>query len=146
MISLLHQHVRATQYVEFIIRLNSKDWDGISTCIILRQIQLRLGFPNCILSLHPSILLPITSISSFSFKLLQAMKDQLFNFITPEPSSSWNIPLDGPTIMQALIMTQDLDTAPSHPTLVTLQNKVINSYITQSLTLFLYHSFNLRDF
>jgi hypothetical protein len=79
------------QFAEFIIRFNSKDWRGISTRILLRKIQIRLGIIDCIITIHPSIILGITGIQSFSFKILRTMKDQLFDFSSTQLTTSWNI-------------------------------------------------------
>ncbi|CAG8744692.1 4279_t:CDS:1, partial [Rhizophagus irregularis] len=37
---LLAQHLRTAQYSEFITRVNSNDWDGRSTRIMLKNAQL----------------------------------------------------------------------------------------------------------
>lgn len=78
----LHQHLRAAQYAEFIIRINSNDLDGISTRIIIRKTQLRLGLIDCIFTIDSAqtIALKWKNRYNFNFELLKEMKDQCFNF------------------------------------------------------------------
>src|SRR3954454_24707548 len=94
----LHQHLRTAQYTEFIIRVNSKEWDGISTRIILRKAQLRAGLPDCILTTDPAKILQINLPNNFNFNILKSMKDQLFSFDTIVDTTHWNLDMDGPTI------------------------------------------------
>ncbi|GBB84290.1 hypothetical protein RclHR1_01090029 [Rhizophagus clarus] len=97
-----NQHLRRAQFAEFIIRLNSSDWGGISTRILLRKIQIRLGIIDCIIIIHPSAIVDITNIKSFSFKVLREMKSQLYDFSRTQLATSWNIICNGPTIIEKL--------------------------------------------
>ncbi|GES76494.1 RNA-directed DNA polymerase from mobile element jockey-like [Rhizophagus clarus] len=97
-----YQHLRGAQFAEFIIRLNSSNWGGISTRILLRKIQIRLGIIDCIITIHLSAIVDITNIKSFSFKVLREMKSQLYNFSRTQLATSWNIICNSPTIIEKL--------------------------------------------
>ncbi|GBC06450.1 hypothetical protein RclHR1_06840004 [Rhizophagus clarus] len=98
----LYQYLKGAQFAEFIIKLNSSDWGGISTRILLRKIQIRLGIIDCIITIHPSAIVDITNIKSFSFKVLREMKSQLYNFSRTQLATSWNIIRNSPTIIEKL--------------------------------------------
>ncbi|PKC01532.1 hypothetical protein RhiirA5_381658 [Rhizophagus irregularis] len=86
----LSQHLRTAQYSEFIIRINSRDWDGISTRIMLRNTQLRIGLQGCILVDHTELILKINLQNNFNFNLLKSFKDQMFSF-RPTDLTAWNL-------------------------------------------------------
>jgi hypothetical protein len=96
----LHQHLRKAQFAEFIIRINSKDWDGISMRIMLRITQLHLGLTECILTTNLNNILSFNSKNNFNFSILQAMKDQLLDFdLIPDSDNTWNLNFNGLTII-----------------------------------------------
>ncbi|CAB4403351.1 unnamed protein product [Rhizophagus irregularis] len=86
----LSQHLRTAQYSEFIIRINSRDWDGISTRIMLRNAQLRIGLQGCILVDYIELILKINLQNNFNFNLLKSFKDQMFSF-RPTDLTTWNL-------------------------------------------------------
>ncbi|POG58120.1 hypothetical protein GLOIN_2v1790829 [Rhizophagus irregularis DAOM 181602=DAOM 197198] len=86
----LSQHLHTAQYSEFIIRINSQDWDGISTRIMLRNAQLRIGVQGCILVDHTELILKINLQNNFNFNLLKSFKDQMFSF-RPTDLTAWNL-------------------------------------------------------
>ncbi|CAB5194394.1 unnamed protein product [Rhizophagus irregularis] len=101
MTSLL-QHLRITQYAEFIVRINSQEWGGISTRIILRNAQLRAGLAGCILTIEPSKLLQVNIPNNFNFNILKDMKDQLFNFDAINVED-WHLDILDTTILDFLL-------------------------------------------
>ncbi|CAB4446701.1 unnamed protein product [Rhizophagus irregularis] len=101
MTSLL-QHLRTAQYADFIVRINSQEWDGISTCIILRNAQLRAGLAGCILTIEPSKLLQVNIPNNFNFNILKDMKDQLFNFDAINVDD-WHLDILDTTILDFLL-------------------------------------------
>jgi exonuclease III/ribonuclease HI len=125
----LYQQLRSAQFAEFIIRINSHDWDGISTRIILRKTQLRLGLTECILTIDPTKILKCTRPKNFSFEILKAMRDQLFEFNSSTHTQSWHIPSMGPTIHDIInnhsIVPQQLNNA----TNTLSRERAINNYV-----------------
>ncbi|CAG8745749.1 5783_t:CDS:2, partial [Rhizophagus irregularis] len=101
MTSLL-QHLRTAQYADFIVRINSQEWDGISTRIILRNAQLRAGLAGCILTIEPSKLLQVNIPNNFNFNILKDMKDQLFNFDAINVDD-WHLDILDTTILDFLL-------------------------------------------
>jgi hypothetical protein len=98
----LHQQLYTAQFAEFIIRINSTELDGISTRIMLRKVQLRAGFLDCILTIDPAMILSTNLSNNFNFNVLKAMKDQLFNFSTIVDYDSWKLNSKGLTIISIL--------------------------------------------
>ncbi|CAB4376762.1 unnamed protein product [Rhizophagus irregularis] len=86
----LVQHLRTAQYSEFIIRVNSNDWDGRSTRIMLKNAQLRIGLQGCILTTDPALILEINLHNNFNFNLLKSFIDQMFSFRTIK-QNFWNL-------------------------------------------------------
>ncbi|PKC55197.1 hypothetical protein RhiirA1_403076 [Rhizophagus irregularis] len=101
MTSLL-QHLRTAQYADFIVRINSQEWDGISTRIILRNAQLRAGLAGCILTIEPSKLLQVNIPNNFNFNILKDIKDQLFNFDAINVDD-WHLDILDTTILDFLL-------------------------------------------
>ncbi|CAB4397026.1 unnamed protein product [Rhizophagus irregularis] len=101
MISLL-QHLRTTQYADFIVRINSQEWDGISIRIILKNAQLRAGLAGCILTIELSKLLQVNIPNNFNFNILKDMKDQLFNFDVIN-IDDWHLDILDTTILDFLL-------------------------------------------
>ncbi|GBC34113.1 uncharacterized protein OCT59_019011 [Rhizophagus irregularis] len=94
MITLLKTKMRIIRSVnnnsEFIIRINSQDWDRISTRIMLRNAQLRIGVQGCILVDHTELILKINLQNNFNFNLLKSFKDQIFSFRLTD-LTAWNL-------------------------------------------------------
>ncbi|CAB4397632.1 unnamed protein product [Rhizophagus irregularis] len=86
----LSQHLHTAQYSEFIIRINSRDWDGISIRIMLRNAQFRIGLQGCILVDHTELILKINLQSNFNFNLLKSFEDQMFSFRLTD-LTAWNL-------------------------------------------------------
>jgi hypothetical protein len=128
----LHQHLRSAQFAEFIIRINSNDWDGISTRIILRKTQLRAGLSECILTVDSQQILCINMNNNFNFNVLKAMKDQLFSFDIVDDISSWNIDSEGPTIMSIFRNTNNVHQ--SDQITQDFRKKVINNFMNRAET------------